>query len=266
MALLQVVFPALYRPGNIGIISLVGLIFGLALVLVARERKRYRTAAIDHTSDIAALRNLPWGEFEVLVGEVFRNQSFVVKERGGFKRDGGVDLIAERGSERVLIQCKHWRLDVREAQIKQLYADVKTQKFTEGWLVTSGQFSRFARSWAKGKEIKLIDGEDLLQLIPSARIRDRSEAPADYQTPLEGAVPNCANCGTELHRMTNRYDLSRFWGCQNPDCNWTFDDPPRNQAEPTCSRGHAMILRKTANGTQYWSCTHSSCSRKRLFA
>lgn len=71
-ALLDVGVPALYRPGNVGIALLIGTILGLSLVLVARERRRYRAAAIDHTGDIAALRRKSWGDFEILVGEVFR--------------------------------------------------------------------------------------------------------------------------------------------------------------------------------------------------
>jgi len=73
-ALLDVAFPTLYRAGNVAISLFIGTVVGLALVLVARERERYRTTAIDHTGDIAALRKKPWGEFETLVGQLFRGQ------------------------------------------------------------------------------------------------------------------------------------------------------------------------------------------------
>jgi len=79
-ALLEVVVPSFYRPGNVVIALFIGSIVGFALVLVARERRRYRAAAIDHTGDVAALRKKPWGEFEILVGEMFRRQGYVVKE------------------------------------------------------------------------------------------------------------------------------------------------------------------------------------------
>ena len=161
--LLEVVFPALYRPGNIAISLFIGVVVGLGLVLVARERRRYRAAATDNTGDLAALRKKTWGEFEILVGQVFRSQGYVVKERGGFKRDHGVDLIAERGKEKVLIQCKHWLAwNVTEGKVKELYADTRTQAFTEGWLVTCGRFTKFAESWARDRGIRLIDGEALI--------------------------------------------------------------------------------------------------------
>ena len=267
MVLLDTIFQALYRPGNIAIGLLVGTLVGLALVLVARERARYRAAAIDHTGDIAALRRKPWGEFEVLVGQVIRSQGYVVKERGGFKRDHGVDLIAERGKDKVLVQCKHWLAwKVDEGQVKVLYADVKTQEFTEGWLVTCGRFTEFAKSWAKDRSIKLIDGQELVQLISSGANLDHHSAGADPQTPTASEAPACPNCASQLHRLTNSFDQSRFWSCLCAGCRWTFDDPPEKPAKPTCGRGHQMVLRKTVKGVEYWACTNTKCSRKRLSA
>jgi len=264
-ALLDVAFPTLYRAGNVAISLFIGMVVGLALVLVARERERYRAAAIDRTGDIAALRKKPWGEFETLVGQVFRGQGYLVKERGGFKRDHGVDLIAQRGKERVLIQCKHWLAwKVGEGQIKELYADVKTQEFSEGWLVTCGRFTEFARSWAKGNEIRLIDGESLVQLIQLARISDRPQAPADAKLAAT-LTTRCPNCDTPLRRHSNRYDESRFWGCPNPECNWTIDDPTPGGGTPHCSHGHLMVALKTTRGVDYWGCSNRECSRKRLF-
>ena len=263
-ALFDVLLPSFNRPGNVGISLFIGAIIGLGLVLVARERARYRAAAIDHTGDIAALRKMPWGEFEVLVGEVFRDQGYVVKERGEFKRDYGVDLIAERGKERVLIQCKHWtKWSVGEGQVKELYADTKAQEFTEGWLVTCGRFSENARSWASGKEIRLIDGEGLVQLLPSRPVV--GSPAAAVRTPATVAAPSCPNCGAPLHRVTNSYDESKFWSCFNPKCRWTFDDVTQDAGAPKCSHGHPMVVRVTGMGVDYWGCTDPTCSRKRLF-
>jgi restriction system protein len=265
--LLVVLFPSLYRPGNVPISLLIGMVIGLVLVLVARERERYRAAAIDHTGDIAALRKKSWGEFEILVGEVFRRQGYVVKERGGFKRDFGVDLIAERGKERVIIQCKHWLVRrVHEGPVKELYADVKSQGFAEGWLVTCGRFTDPARSWAHGKEIRLIDGEALVELIQPAEVSVHPQAPIAVIAKDAKAPPSCPNCATPMHRLTNRFDQSRFWGCPNPVCGGTFDDPPADKGTPRCGHGHRMVTRKSERGVEFWGCADPGCSRKRLLS
>jgi restriction system protein len=162
------IFPASYHPGDVVVSAFIGALVGLGLVLVARERDRSRAAAIDNTGSIAALRRKTWGEFEILVGEAIRRKGYLVKQRGGFQRDRGTDLIAERGREKVIVQCKHWLTwKVHEDAVKILYADITTQGFTDGWLVTCGQFTDYAVQWAKGKPIRLIDGQGLVELISS---------------------------------------------------------------------------------------------------
>jgi len=56
------------------------------------------------------LNELSWREFEFLVGEYFRRWQFTVEEtKTG--ADGGVDLIAKKGNEKHLVQCKQWQAD-----------------------------------------------------------------------------------------------------------------------------------------------------------
>jgi restriction system protein len=261
-ALLEVIFPTWYHPGDVVISFLIGALVGLALVLIARERGKARAAAIDDTSSVAALRRKPWGEFEILVGEAIRRKGYLVKERGGFHRDRGMDLIAERGNERVIVQCKHWlKWKVHEDAVKVLYADVQTQGFTEGWMVTCGRFTDYAVQWAAGKPIRLVDGQGLVQLIASRSAVQPPPAPGVSESTR---TPTCPNCGSSLDHLTNRYDRSRFWGCKSPTCGWTFDDPPANPPAVRCSRGHTMLRAETNSGASYWRCLN--CSRKRLWA
>jgi len=99
-----------YAPGTYGIALFVGLAVGFGLVLIARERVRYRAQAFDRSGDLAALRKLTWRDFEIVVGEALRRDGYpIVKERGGFIPDDGIDLIVEGYRKRIAIQCKHWR-------------------------------------------------------------------------------------------------------------------------------------------------------------
>jgi restriction system protein len=266
IAILERAYPPLYRPGSVAIALLIGVIVGLALLLVARERRRYRVAAIDHTGDIGALRRKSWGEFEILVGEAIRRQGYVVKERGGFRSDLGIDLIAEHDRTRVIVQCKHWRtMRVHEGPVKELYADVKSQGFAEGWLVTSGRFTSRAKSWARGKELRLIDGEALVELIAETPASMSTSPRRPLQMTAAQHMPECPNCGTLMRRLVNHYNQSMFWGCSDPVCDWTIDDPAeREDQPPLCSRGHTMTQRKTSLGSAYWACSDPNCSRKRL--
>lgn len=263
-AALELLFPRWYHSSDIAIGALVGAGVGLGLVLIAREREKARAAAIDNSGSIAALRRKTWRQFETLVGEAIRRDGYLVKERGGFDRDFGKDLIAERGTERVIVQCKHWLArKVHEDSVKVLYADMTTQGFTEGWLVTCGRFTDYAVSWSKGKKIRLIDGDALVDLIGSQPPVGITVRVAANAVELQ-SEPTCPNCGTELNRLTNRFTRVQFWGCDNVACRWTFDDAPLSNVPVRCSHHHPMAMAISARGTSYWKCSEPSCSRKRL--
>jgi len=258
-----------YPTASWGLIVSLGVVIGAGFWLIARERERYRTAALGRSGDLAALRNLSWQDFEIVVGELIRRQGYTVKERGGFQADGGVDLIAEGRKGRIAVQCKQWRTwAVKEPQVKELYATVKASGFREGWLVTCGHFTDPARAWAKGKDLRLIDGAQIIELYSG-------ESPLNVKTAetletLSAAQhnPDCPECGLAMRRQTNKDDRSTFWGCSSyPTCRFTAEDPPATIENVLCPRGHPMVLRESKRGAAFWSCSTSpACRRKRLVA
>jgi restriction system protein len=257
-----------YPTGSWGVFIFLGVLMGGGLRLVARERERSRAAALGRSGDLAALRDASWQDFEIVVGELIRRHGYTVKERGGFHADGGIDLIAEGRAGRIVVQCKQWRSwSVSLPQVKELYATVKADRFREGWLVTCGRFTDPARAWVKGKEIRLIDGSQLVQLyggeglLELTRVEPTS-APAELPSSLE-----CPECGQPLRRQTNKDDRTTFWGCSGyPACRFTAEDPPTNPETAVCQRGHPMVLRKSKRGVAFWGCsTYPQCHRKRLF-
>ena len=136
-----------YPPSTYGFTFFVGILVGVAFRLIARERERYRARTLEGAGGLEALRKLTWPDFEIAVGELVRRQGYTVKERGGFRADGGIDLIAEGKRGRIAIQCKQWKeWHVREAHVRELYRTVKGGGFTEDWLVTCGAFTEPPRA------------------------------------------------------------------------------------------------------------------------
>lgn len=77
-------------------------------------------AARYHGQDVDPLMTMSWREFEHLVGEVFRRRGYSVMETPD-GADGGVDLVARRNGETMLIQCKQWRTrDVGVTVVREL--------------------------------------------------------------------------------------------------------------------------------------------------
>jgi restriction system protein len=263
--LAALVFHIKYQSGTYGIALLVGVTVGFGLRLIARERERYRAEALDRSGDLEALRKLGWREFEIVVGEALRRNGFpIVKERGGFRADGGIDLVAEGHQKRIAVQCKHWRAwTVSVSRVRELYGTVKGGNFTEGWLVTCGSFTSVARSWAGGKELRLIDGKELAEYVSGIALPAiQLTASADRHAETEH---ECPNCGAVLQRRENSKDGSQFWGCPSPACGWTFNDPPAARDRVVCDRGHPMVERRTKRGGLFWGCSmYPGCQRKRL--
>ena len=126
-------------------------------------------------TDLAA--QSPHG-FEGFVERVFIQHGYKTAERRAApgRTDGGVDLkLRAPNGQIALIQCRNWltwRVGVEP--VRALYGVVAKTGAGEGFVVTSGQFTRSARLWAKtirpGKPpLTLLDGRDLLRLATGAR-------------------------------------------------------------------------------------------------
>ena len=113
---------------------------------------------------------MSWREFELLIGEAYRNKGYAVAELGGAGADGGVDLRLTKGREVVLVQCKQWKaFKVGVTVIRELYGVMTAQRATGGIVVTSGVFTKEASNFADECGIDLIDGASLRRLIDEAK-------------------------------------------------------------------------------------------------
>lgn len=62
---------------------------------------------IERQNGIDSIRNLSWKDFEYLVSEAFKRKGYSVAENPSSGPDGGIDLVLEKGPEKMLVQCKN---------------------------------------------------------------------------------------------------------------------------------------------------------------
>ncbi|WP_374090138.1 restriction endonuclease [Methylomicrobium lacus] len=208
---------------------LVPLAFGLgALVSVIKRKKRANLfQSVAKQSGKSALNNITWREFEMLVGEWFRRQDYMVTETGGVA-DGGVDLILTKAGETYLVQCKHWKAyKVGVNIVRELLGVMVSKGAAGGYLVTSGVFTNEARRFAEDSHIELIDGSKLSHLLAEARTA-QSAKPVGHpiaQTQPQ-AFPPCPKCGSAMVRRKatkGAHAGNSFWGCSRfPSCRSTL--------------------------------------------
>nr|WP_326542714.1 restriction endonuclease [Pseudorhodoferax sp.] len=205
-------------------------------------RRRKRAALFETTSQAAgtdALQGMSWQEFEMLVGEGFTHRGYGVRETGGGGADGGVDLLLTKGAERFFVQCKQWKaFKVGVSTVRELYGVMAAEGASGGFVVTSGQFTKDAEAFAAGRNIRLIDGAALMQLLRDGRANRTTNTPATtavkddaaqavrqqpaMQTdqapvsPAASAAPACPRCAKPMvQRIAKRGAAAgkAFWGC-----------------------------------------------------
>ena len=88
----------------------------------------YRLQKIKHQKQKIDEKKIEDGKaFEKYVGEIYQKRGYEVDFRGlelGVK-DGGIDLIAKRNGQIILIQCKNWKVknSIEHNHIKEFYGN-----------------------------------------------------------------------------------------------------------------------------------------------
>lgn len=173
------------------------------------------------------MARMSWREFEMLVGEGFRQQGYQVTELGGDGPDGGVDLVLRKGSEVFLVQCKHWRSKkVRVDVVRELYGVMAARGAAGGYVVTAGDFTADAQAFATGRNVELVNGARLQQLLQQGRAREAIPLPPSSAAPAAAAaIPECPACTAPMARRMARKGANagkEFWGCTRfPVCKGT---------------------------------------------
>ncbi len=245
VAMGQFTAPASVQPGQMGQIMVQSIFKGFATLgqyilpiiflggavasALGRAKRRQLISDVTQSSSAGVLDGMSWQEFEMLVGEAFRQKGFVVTETGGGGADGGIDLVLEKNREKFLVQCKQWRaFKVGVEVVRELYGIMAARGATGGYVVTSGRFTPEAHAFVSGRNISLIDGGELRTLIGGARtspVAGGAQSIPGKSRAAHGSEvePACPNCGSPMIQRTAKRGANAgkaFWGCTTyPACN-----------------------------------------------
>jgi restriction system protein len=121
---------------------------------------------------VLELRALSWSRFTFAVSEGLRKQGYSVTMRRS-DTGNGVEMVATRRGEKMLVQCRHWRVrKVGVERVRELCGAITAEKAHRGLFVTCGEFTLEAMRFAKDLPLGLMDGQALLQMVhgePDAR-------------------------------------------------------------------------------------------------
>lgn len=115
------------------------------------------------------LSHISWQDFEVLLANYYREQGFDVEHcgtGGPGSRDRGVDLRLRKGSQSILVQCKHDNAHrVGQEDVQQLIGAMANEGATGAIAITSGEFTAAALRAGEEGNAQLIDGVELKTLL-----------------------------------------------------------------------------------------------------
>lgn len=167
-------------------------------------------------SILTALGEIDWYQFERFCAALLRNEGYDVVRKGGARPDGGVDLIADRGNERIFVQCKHWRTRVvKEAVIQDLLNGMAQFEATRGVIYTLHGWATSAAEAAQKHAITLVDGGELAaQALARLMTQQLNEI-------LNPELHHCPNC--EAPMVWHEGTFRSLWGCSTyPRCHATL--------------------------------------------
>ena len=208
----------------------IGFVAAAFVSFFGRRQRRELVERATGPNAADAIAGMSWQQFEAVIGEGFRLQGFQVAERTQGGADGGIDLVLRRGTEKFLVQAKHWKAyKVGVEVVRELYGLMAAEGAAGGFVVTSGRFTDEATAFAEGRNVKLVDGTKLdgllrqakasggpvLQSAPAARSQVLVEPKAEAPTGTSG-VPTCPACSRTMVLRTARKGAnagSSFWGC-----------------------------------------------------
>lgn len=203
------------------------LLFVIGAFYSVIRGRQARVLVAQAQDSLTRIHSMSWQQFERLLGQVFREQGYHVRETGGGGADGGVDLILSRDGERTLVQCKHWKTrKVGVTVVREMYGLLVAHGAQRVKVVTSGVFSAEAQGFAQGKPIDLVGRTELAQWL-GHRVDDQSAEAAPLSPDLSVAdpVPLCPQCGQLMRRRQAKTASGlgqHFWGCsQFPRCRGT---------------------------------------------
>jgi len=159
-----------------------------------------------------ALGKIDWYQFEKFAATLLRSEGYTVKRKGGAHPDGGVDLIATKDSDSILVQCKHWKTwEIKPKIVREMIGSMTINQTSKGAIYTIKGPSKAALQLALQQKIQIEEGYGLADRA----LRNFSKEQLDAI--LRTDIHHCPKCEAEM--VWREGNFKPFWGCSRyPKC------------------------------------------------
>ncbi|PEC77390.1 restriction endonuclease [Bacillus cereus] len=150
------------------ILSLI-IVFGLGVVLKGPEvsEEEIRTRHLRSQANREYLEKMDPRKFEYLIADLFSSQGYRAQVTPG-SNDGGKDIILWKDDEMKFVEVKRYTKEsIGRPYIQKLHSAIIDGEAIGGYFVTLSHFNKNARQYAANKNIELIDGNLLIDMLSS---------------------------------------------------------------------------------------------------
>ena len=130
------------------------------IVCIAAWKQLRAPSAKRIAARLDALRAMGWEEFARTLEAAFRREGYDVK-----RLEGAADFALERGARLTLVAAKRWKAQRTGAEpLRELAALGEKQDAEACWYLCAGELTENARSLARDKAIRVVEGAALAEL------------------------------------------------------------------------------------------------------
>ena len=113
-------------------------------------------------------------QFELYLGLLFKTLGYKTKVTRS-AGDYGADLVIEKDGIRTVIQAKRQSKNVGIEAVQQVYGSKAHYNAQQAWVITNRDFTEAAVKLAKSTDVKLINREQLIELMLKINPQQKSE-------------------------------------------------------------------------------------------
>jgi restriction system protein len=188
------------------------IIFMVALFINQAREERLKK------SGIADIDKMSGRQFEHYLGHLFRahGYSVTVTQAAG---DFGADLVISKDNKKIIIQAKRYSKNVGLKAVQEAHGAILHYGATEAWVISNSGYTPQAYELAKSNGVKLIDREQLIEMILKLNPGVAPQPKAVMNEVTEDIT--CSRCGSDM--VKRKGARGEFLGCSSfPKCRNTI--------------------------------------------
>ncbi|MCL9662053.1 restriction endonuclease [Paenibacillus hunanensis] len=145
---------------------------GIVIFCFFLKKQQYEQRLRD--AGITQIDKMSGTEFEVYLGKMFDRLGYKTKVTQA-SGDFGADIILQTADKRIVVQAKRYKGNVPIEAVQQVFAAAPHYKANSAWVVTNSDYTRAAYTLAKSTNVRLINREQLIELILKSKQSQKSK-------------------------------------------------------------------------------------------